>query len=73
MLKNYQVTAAIEEEKNLIKAITAEINNLMAKKNSSTATVRSYRGRYRYWRNNVGPSEKLSPDLLHLVKEYNDN
>lgn len=72
-MKNYQVTAAIEEEKNLIKAITAEINNLMAKKNSSTATVRSYRGRYRYWRNNVGPSEKLSPDLLHLVKEYNAN
>ncbi|MCC4369901.1 hypothetical protein LMB49_00490 [Limosilactobacillus reuteri] len=72
-MKNYQVTAAIEEEKNLIKAITAEINSLMAKKNSSTATIRSYRARYQYWRNNILSSRKLSLDLLHLVKEYNDN
>lgn len=71
-MRNYQVTAAIEEEKSLIKAITAEINRLMAMKNSTTSTVRSYRARYRYWKNNVAQNKVLDPALVRLVEQYND-
>ncbi len=72
-MRNYQVTAAIEEEKNLIKAITAEINHLMAMKNGITSTVRSYRARYRYWRNNIMQDKAMDSNLVRLIKEYNTN
>lgn len=70
-MKNYQVTAAIEEEKRLIKDITAEISRLMTLKNSKSSTVRSYRARYRYWRNNVATKRVVNSKLDNLIKRYN--
>lgn len=72
-MKNYQVSIAIEEEKRLIRAVTASLNELKERENSTTTTIRSYRARYRYWRKNTD-LENMQTDCFFVrraVLDYN--
>ena len=51
--EGYQVTKAIEEEKEAVRRVTAEIERLKSRKSADTTAIRSWRFKYMNWRSRV--------------------
>lgn len=77
---DYQVTEAINAEREAVKRVTTEINALQAKRTADVAEIRRWRMSYRAWKNNVKiinrqakKDEENAQRITKKIEAYNDS